>query len=212
MSRAVLFDVDGVLVHGYHSRPEQQKRWDENLLEDLGIDPERFQAEFIWDVFVKKVIPGKMGLVEALDRVLPGLGYRGPTNRIVAYWLEHDSALDVHLVELVRQLKSAGTRLYLATNQEHLRAQWLWQSLRLGELFDDIFYAARLGIAKPNAGFFAEVERRLGPQAEPPLFFDDSPKVIIAARQAGWEAIEYHDIADCRDHPWIGEHLQKSIG
>ena len=41
MTRAVLFDVDGVLVHGYHARPELQLRWDENLLEDLGIDPEQ---------------------------------------------------------------------------------------------------------------------------------------------------------------------------
>lgn len=209
MSRAVLFDVDGVLVHGYHGRPEQlQKRWDENLLEDLGIDPARFQAEFIYDVFIKKVIVGKMGLVEALDRVLPSLGYRGPTQRVVTYWLEHDSALDPALLDLVRALKSAGTRLYLATNQEHLRAQWLWQSLRLGEVFDDIFYAARLGVAKPNAGFFAEVDRRLGPQTEPPLFFDDTPKVIDGARRAGWEAVEYRSIADCRDHPWIAERLQ----
>ncbi|MDF2983165.1 MAG: hypothetical protein K0Q69_2937, partial [Devosia sp.] len=29
--RTVLFDVDGVLVHGYHARPEKQIRWDENL-------------------------------------------------------------------------------------------------------------------------------------------------------------------------------------
>ena len=28
------------------------------------------------------------------DRVLPQLGYQGPTMRLVAYWLEHDSDLN----------------------------------------------------------------------------------------------------------------------
>ena len=212
MSRAVLFDVDGVLVNGYHSRPELQRRWDENLLEDLGIDPDRFKDAFIFDVFVKKVLIGKVGLVEALDRVLPQLGYKGPTQRIVAYWLEHDSVLNIETVELARSLKSAGARLYMATNQEHLRAQWLWQTLRLGEIFEDMFYAARLGVTKPNAGFYDEIDRRLGPQAEPPLFFDDSPPVIDAARKAGWEAVLYNGIDDCRSHPWIAERLEKVIG
>ena len=76
--RALLFDVDGVLVHGYHAKPEKQVRWDENLLADLGVDPERFRNEFIYDIFIKKVIVGQMSLLEALDRTLPRLGYRGP--------------------------------------------------------------------------------------------------------------------------------------
>ena len=210
MTRAVLFDVDGVLVHGYHARPEAvQKRWDENLLEDLGIDPDAFKEKFIYDVFIKKVIIGQVGLVEALDRVLPQLGYRGPTQRVVSYWLENDSHLNVELVEVVRKLRASGdAKLYLATNQEHLRAQWLWQGLRLGELFDDMFSAARFGVAKPDAGFYAEVDRRIGPQSEPPLFFDDSAKVIAGARKAGWEAVEFIVNEDCTTHPWIAERLK----
>jgi putative hydrolase of the HAD superfamily len=27
--RALLFDVDGVVVHGYHTKPERRRRWDE---------------------------------------------------------------------------------------------------------------------------------------------------------------------------------------
>jgi putative hydrolase of the HAD superfamily len=208
VTRAVLFDVDGVLVHGYHARPELQLRWDENLLEDLGIDPEQFKDKFIYDVFVKKVLVGKVGLVEALDRVLPQLGYKGPTQRIVAYWLEHDSRLNVQLIDVARKLKATGLKIYIATNQEHLRAQWLWQGLRLGEVFDDMFYAARFGVAKPDPGFYAEVERRIGPQTEPPLFFDDSPKVIAGARKAGWEAVEFNANEDCTGHPWIAERLK----
>lgn len=207
MPRAVLFDVDGVLVHGYHTRPELQRRWDERMLEDLGVDPQSFKQKFIFDVFVKKVIVGEMALVDALDFVLPQLGYKGATQGFVSYWLERDSQLNSDLIDVARRLKQSGAGVYIATNQEHLRAQYLWQTMRLGDVFADMFYAARLGVTKPNPRFFAEVERRLGPQSEPVLFFDDSPEVVAAARKAGWEAVEYIDLNDCLGHRWVARQL-----
>ncbi|NDC56614.1 MAG: haloacid dehalogenase, partial [Alphaproteobacteria bacterium] len=36
----IFFDVDGVLIHGYHARPELRQCWDENLPRDFGIDRE----------------------------------------------------------------------------------------------------------------------------------------------------------------------------
>jgi putative hydrolase of the HAD superfamily len=204
MTRTVFFDVDGVLVHGYHSRPERQQRWDETLLADLGIDPERFRHEFIFDVFIKKVIIGQMSLVEALDKRLPAFGYKGSPMTFVDYWLSHDSTLNQPLVDLVAKLKVSGAaRLFIATNQEHLRAFWLWETMKLKHQFEDIFYSARFGVLKPTPAYFEAIARRIGPQAEPPLFFDDTPDVIKGAKAFGWEAVLFDDIADCSDHPWI---------
>lgn len=207
MTRTILFDVDGVLIHGYHHRPELQRRWDDALQADLGIDPQRLKQVFFFDVFIKKVIIGQASLVDALDRVLPGLGYRGSTMAFIDYWFEHDSQLNTELVAIARRLKAAGARVFMATNQEHLRARHLWTQLELGEVFEDMFYAARLGVMKPSPGFYAEVDRRLGPQSEPPLLFDDSPPVVEGARKAGWEAVEYTRLEDCTGHPWIAERL-----
>jgi putative hydrolase of the HAD superfamily len=208
--RAVLFDVDGVLVHGYgYGNNPSQKRWDEALQEDLGIDPERFQREFIYDVFIKKVIIGKMALIEALDRVLPSLGYKGSPLTFIQYWLRNDSHINQPLIDLVKKLKEAAAPpLYLATNQEHMRAWWLWDTMGLGELFDDIFYSARLGVAKPDRGFYRDVMKRIGPQTEPPLFFDDSETNVKAARSHGWEAVLFVELEDFTKHPWIAERLK----
>lgn len=208
MTRAVFFDVDGVLVHGYHARPELQRHWDAQLLQDLGIDRERFRNEFIFDIFIKKVIVGEMSLVEALDRRLPSLGYRGSPMAFVNYWLSHDSDLNQPLLDIVRQLRARDDlRLYIATNQDHMRALWLWQTLELGELFEDIFYSARAGVRKPEPGFFDFIEHRIGPQTEPPLIFDDTPKVIDGARRAGWEAVLFTTVEDVTTHPWIAARL-----
>lgn len=208
MTRAVFFDVDGVLVHGYHARPELQRHWDAQLLEDLGIDRERFRNEFIFDIFIKKVVVGEMSLIEALDRRLPSLGYRGSPMAFVNYWLSRDSELNQPLLDIIRQLKARDDlKLYIATNQDHMRALWLYQTMGLGELFEDIFYSARAGIRKPERGFFNFIEQRIGPQNEPPLFFDDTPKVIDGARKHGWEAVLFETVDDCTNHPWIAARL-----
>ncbi|MEO5806823.1 HAD-IA family hydrolase [Devosia sp.] len=211
MTRAVIFDVDGVLVHGYHARPDLTRRWNENLLEDLGVDPQRFNDEFIFDIFIKKVVVGQVSLIEALERRLPALGYRGSPMVFAHYWLTHDSARNEDLVKAIRAFKaSADVRLYIATNQDHLRAMWLWDMLGLSDIFEDIFYSARAGIRKPETGFFDFVRDRIGPQTEPPLFFDDTPKVIAGARAYGWEAVEYNALTDFTQHPWVAGHLHGS--
>jgi putative hydrolase of the HAD superfamily len=208
MTRAVVFDVDGVLVHGYHARPELQRRWDNDRLADLGVDPDRFRDEFIFDIFIKKVVTGQTSLIEALDRRLPSLGYHGSTMAFAQYWLANDSQLNQPLLAIVRQLKARDDlRLYIATNQDHMRALWLWQTMGLGDVFEDIFYSARAGVRKPEKGFFDFVEQHIGRQTEPPLFFDDTPKVIDGARRHGWEAVLFNTVDDCIAHPWIAERL-----
>ena len=209
MTRAVFFDVDGVLIDGIHARPELSRRWDTNLQADMGVDPERFTQEFIFDVFVKKVSVGKMSVIEALERYLPGLGYQGSPMVFHHYWLTHDCVLNAPLLDVVRRLKArSDVRLFIATNQEHLRATWLWSQVGLGELFEDIFYSARAGVRKPEKGFFDFIEQRIGPQTEPPLFFDDTPRVIDGARRHGWEAVLFDSVEDCTNHPWIAERLR----
>lgn len=209
MTRAVFFDVDGVLVHGYHAQPDAlQQRWDENLQADLGIDPERFQHEFIFDIFIKKVIIGQVSLVDALERRLPAMGYTGSPMTVVNYWLSHDSRLNQPLLDIVRRLKARpDLRLYIATNQEHLRANWLWSHLGFSDLFEDMFYSARIGVMKPHQAYFDFIEQRIGPQAEAPLFFDDTPKVIDGARRAGWEAVQFNTTEDVTSHTWVAERL-----
>jgi putative hydrolase of the HAD superfamily len=207
MTRAVFFDVDGVLVHGYHARPDQRQTWDKSLVE-LGLDADRFQSEFIFDIFIKKVLVGQMPMIEALDKRLPGLGFKGSSMAFLNHWLTHDATLNGPLLDVVRHLKTrSDLKLYLATNQDHVRAQWLWQTQGLSDLFEDIFYSARAGIRKPEKGFFDFIDQRIGPQTQPPLFFDDTPKVIDGARKHGWEAVLFNTIDDCTHHPWIAERL-----
>lgn len=211
MTRAVVFDVDGVLVHGIHHNPARTRRWDTTLMNDLGVDPARFTNEFIFDIFVKKVVNGKMSVIEALERHLPALGYKGSPMVFLDYWLKKDSVLNQELIQAIKQLKSrSDIRLYVATNQEHVRASWLWSQCGLSQIFDDMFHSARVGIRKPAPAYFDFIHRRIGPQDEAPLFFDDTPKVVDGARAQGWDAVLFDTNRDFFEHPWIAEKLASS--
>lgn len=206
--RPILFDVDGVLIHGMHAKRERQRRWDQHLEADLGINHEEFYTHFIREVFIPQVITGHKALISALEETLPRLGYKGSPMTVAAYWLSRDSHLNHPLLERIKALKSSGAaKMFIATNQEHLRAQYLWATLGLQHLFDDMFYSARLGAAKPDARFFEAVEARLKGGAETPLLIDDSAEVVDAAIARGWDAITYDSVDDFVHHPWVGAHL-----
>ena len=88
-----------------------------------------------------------------------------------------------------------------------MRAQWLWQSLGFGEIFEDIFYSARIGMTKAHKGFFSFADDRMGRFDEPPLFFDDTQKVIDVAHSCGWDAVLFDTNQQFFDHPWVKARL-----
>jgi putative hydrolase of the HAD superfamily len=81
--------------------------------------------------------------------------------------------------------------VYLATNQEHLRAAYLMEKLGLAEHVDGIFYSAHLGAKKPDMEFFAKVQAAVGLCGEEMLLIDDSCQNIEAALKAGWQALHW---------------------
>ncbi len=200
----IFFDVDGVIIDGWHSNPERRKPWDATIEPDLGVSREAFQQAFFTppqrgaESLMSACVRGEGDLKETLAELLPTLGYRGSVDGFVEYWFVKDSNINQDVLEIVKRLGQCGeVALYIATAQEHHRAAYLWNDLGLKELFDDIFYSARLGVAKDRIEFFAKINAQLHiPPAERPLFFDDREKVVTAARAAGWDAQIFDTIED----------------
>lgn len=200
--RSVFFDVDGVLIHSiFHADATRRRRWDRHIEEDLGVSPDAFTGFF--STAFTDVVEGRTSIVPALDAFLPSIGYRGTSLDFLAYWLTRDAELNLQLLDVVKRLRAAGARLFIATNQEHVRAFHLWNAVGLRHLFDDMFYAARLGVSKGSPEFYRRVDAAIGPQVQPPLFFDDSASVVRAACSHGWEAVLFSDVPDCGNHHWV---------
>lgn len=188
----ILFDVDGVLVHGYHAKPAFSRHWDEQLETDFGISRADFRDRFIRTVFESEVLTGKLSLYEALEAALPTMGHAGDPQELIDYWMERDAVTTPGLLPYVERLQACpSVRLFIATNQESVRASYLMNTMGFGRYFQDIFHSARLGVLKPHPQFFVRIEALLDRPSEKPTFFDDRENVVEAARSAGWDAHQF---------------------
>jgi putative hydrolase of the HAD superfamily len=187
MRQVLMVDVDGVLVNG---RPKDGRHHAADLQADLGVQFERLQAEFFkphWEAIVT-------GRAQLMDRLVPVLARIAPSlsaERFVSYWFENDSRVDEDVRTALRHYRTAGRKVFLATNQEHLRARYLMDTLGFAADVDGIFYSAALGDRKPGAAFFRRAAQEAGVIPADIAFVDDSEVNIEGARKAGWHAIHW---------------------
>jgi len=183
MKPAILMvDVDGVIV-----RPINPLGWSAEIERDLGIPAAVLQSRFFhlhWD----DIVHGRAALRERLAISLAEIAPQVSCEQLIRYWFKCDSELDTGLLAQLEALRATGVTLHLATVQEHERAAYLWNGLGLRDHFDDMHYAASLGVSKPSQGFYEAVERRVGLRGSAIAFIDDSERNVRAARERGWQA------------------------
>lgn len=182
-----MVDVDGVLVDG---RPEDGRHWQTFLEEDLGVASDALHEHFFAPCW-ESIVLGRAGLMEHLVPALRTIAPRVSPAEFVSYWFERDSRIVAPLLAELSWARSMGIRVYLATNQEHLRASYLMETAGLASHVDGIFYSAQLGARKPQMEFFAAVHAAVGLRAEDLLLIDDSLQNVAAARKAGWQALHW---------------------
>ena len=205
----VFFDVDGVLIDGWHADIARRKPWDETIEVDLGVDRDAFQILFFGTPGNRSASPmfecvtGRRDLKQALAAILPDVGYKGSVDDFVRYWFEKDSRLDPDVFGIVRELRERGrAQIFVATGQEHYRAAYLWNELGFSSHFDRLFYSAEIGVPKKDLLFFEAINRALGTEpGERPVFFDDQPEIVELANRAGWDAAIFTSVRDIQQHP-----------
>lgn len=182
-----MIDVDGVVVDG---RPEDGRHWQTSLDADLGISPAALREHFFaphWD----RIVLGHDALLERLTAALQRIAPEVSPAEFLAYWFQRDARLNGPLLHELSLARAAGVRVYLATNQEHLRAAYLMQDLGLAAHVDGIFYSARLHVKKPHTAFFAMVQAAIALPGDELLLIDDTRENVVAARAAGWNAVRW---------------------
>ncbi len=211
----IFFDVDGVLIDGYHADPARHRPWDVDLDADLGVSRENFQRALFapggdgQEPLIHQAARGERDILEILAEVLGGLGTEVTPAAFLNYWLEKDSVVNQPLFDVIEILnKQDNMNLFVATGQEHRRAHYLWDELGFRNYFREMFYSARLGQLKDSPEFFHTIGRLLGDRNDDsPLFFDDRGDVISFAKEAGWDAHIYRDLNDVTAHPRLRPYL-----
>lgn len=182
--RGLMLDVDGVVLRVLHDAGND---WSATLEADLGISPARLQAVFFTPHW-RRIVTGHTDLMAVLDQVMSRLSATVTAAQLVEYWFTRDAQVDTALLEQLAGYRDRGLRVWFATNQEHLRADWLMHHLGLGRYAEAMLYSAQLGAAKPDAAFFDRAAARTGLARRELLLIDDQRANVSAARANGWHA------------------------
>jgi putative hydrolase of the HAD superfamily len=135
------------------------------------------------------------------DHLEPLLGHRPEMHRFKEIYFE---ALDPNppMIELMRELKEAGYRMAMLTNNVR---EWepLWRSmLPVDEIFETVVDSGFVGCRKPESRIYELTLERIAEPPEACLFVDDVLVNVEGARKAGLHAVHFQGneqaIADIR--------------
>lgn len=179
---AVVFDIGGVLVD-----------WDprhlyRQLIADEG-EMERFLQEICTLEWHKDHDRG-MSTAESCEL----LAAQHPEHAdLIRAWAERTDDMIAGTIdgtiEILAELKAAGTRLYVLSNMEADTFPRRLESYEFLRWFDDHVVSGFEGIIKPDLALFRRLLRRFDLQSERTMFIDDSAINVEAAASLGLRAV-----------------------
>lgn len=177
-----MVDVDGVIAIAPDGR-----RWDADIEADQGIRIADLQTHLFGARFQDCVL-GRAALEDVLAQVLPVIAPSVTPAALMDYWFAKDARLDQTLLDDLAAARDGGLPMYLATIQEHRRADYLMTTLGLAQRFDGCFHSARIGARKPDRAYYDAVAAQLALPPGSLLLIDDGAGNVDGARAAGWRA------------------------
>src|SRR3972149_7451745 len=111
MIKAVLFDVDGVVLL------PREKYFSERLADDYGVSPALvlplFKNEF------KDCLLGKADLKDILKKkYLKRWGWKGSIDELLHFWWKGEKAINKSVLSQIKRLRQKGIQCYLASDPE----------------------------------------------------------------------------------------------
>lgn len=185
MIEIALFDLDGVII-----APRKQFFTD-RLISDFGVSHDESM------LFVKQALvpamTGKHDLRSVFPMYLQRWGVSQSVDEMFEYWWAAESTVQEEVLEEVRRLRGTGTKIYLASDQEKNRGEYIL--LKLQEETDGAFLSYQMGVQKHDPAFFERIIAEL--QVQDPrriVYWDDDQKNVDVARGVGIDARLYTDL------------------
>ena len=181
---AVVFDLGGVLID-----------WDPRYLYRKLLADEAAVEEFLatvctpeWNAEQDRGRPFAEGVAELVER------HPAHAAAIAAYserWSEMLGGVVEGTVELLAELRAAGTPLYALTNWSAETFVIARERFELLSWFDGVVVSGEERMIKPDPRFFRLLLDRFGLDPEATFYVDDSEPNVAAARRLGLDAVRF---------------------
>lgn len=181
---AIIFDLGNVLI-GWDARRLYNRFLPDPQAVDSFLEQIRFSE---WNAKQDAGRPFREGVAE-LTREFPH--YADLIDAYDVHWEESLTGTHDETIEIVRQLKYAGWRLYLLSNFSVEKFELIRSKHDFFDVFDDMIISGEHKTVKPDPAIFNIALHRIGCSAEECLFIDDSLPNIETASRLGFQTIHY---------------------
>lgn len=187
MIKAILIDVDGILNNG--------DRFSARYAKTYGVDISILTPFF--DGPFKQCLVGEADLKEELRKVSRVWKFEGDIDELVYdFWFSGEININQGILKVLKKIRKKGIPLFIATNQEKYRAQFLWENMKFNRYFEKIFASGYLGVSKADPQFFAKVLEEIRYKPEEVMYWDDREKNIHAAKTLGIKGYLFTNIGN----------------
>lgn len=180
--KTLLIDIDGVLV-------KREMNFSEKYAKEYGIPLE--QVVFFFKNDFQRCTVGKVDIKEVLPSYLERWGWGKSVEEFLEYWFSSECSLDESLMQELKALRKEGIKIYLATDNEVCRLQYILDIIGLRDISDGVFASGNMGVKKEDEAFWRMVLETL--EGETILFVDDDPQNVEIAKQQGITSVVYEE-------------------
>lgn len=191
--KVIFFDADGVILKGGVQFTDELNRKFGLKIENM--EP-FFKGRFL------DCAAGRADVKEELAKVITDWGWKGTVDELMHFWLSEGTVFDEENIQLARQISEKGVHCFVSTGQEKYRGDFIKNKVGYGHPFEDVFYSAELGCSKGDILFFEIIfdrVRHITQDKSSILMIDDSPRIIEAAKEFGFDTIFYQKPEDLNE-------------
>lgn len=184
----IIFDFGNVLmdldIPGFHDRMEE--------LTGLNQADEMTKLDFHALAYEQ----GQIGTELFINQVIRVSKRSVQAREIIDCWNSMLLGIQPRTLHLLRDLKT-HYRTFILSNTNPLHIEWVYQHLRTvhgivdfeNEFLNGAFYSHQLNMIKPDPEIYFQVQKQVATPADQILFLDDLERNVLAAREAGWNAV-----------------------
>jgi beta-phosphoglucomutase family hydrolase len=186
MIRAVIFDMDGVIVESEHIHIEAEQQT--MLKHGVHISADELHtytgttAEFMFTELIKNY-----RLNTTFERIF------NEKEEILFKLLEKETRPTKGVIELLKKLKRKGIKLAIASSSHRKLIEYILRRLDIEGLFDFVVSAEDIAHSKPNPEIFLKSAWGLKVKPAECLVVEDAKLGIEAAKSAGMKVIGYRN-------------------
>jgi putative hydrolase of the HAD superfamily len=180
--KSVLIDADGVVICF-------KKNFAECYSERFNVPIEEILKFFETDYHSCAV--GKADIREVIKEYIPRWKWVGSVEGLLDFWYSCQSEVNQSVLESVAKARAHNVPVYLAADQDRVRAKHLLDQVGLRSRFDGFFFSCDVGFTKADARFFQRATTILGCSPGDLLFLDDSRRNVETALGVGLVAELY---------------------